>query len=251
MSFAIFLKRLEKLTIDNSPAILTALGVTGTLTTAYLTGKATLRAADLIEHELPRNHEFKDEVKLVWKIYIPPATSAAFTICAIIGANRISNRRAAAIATAYSISERAFSEYKEKVIEKVGEKKERAFRDELAQDRVDANPPTDNTVIITDNGDVLCYDQFTGRYFKSSMEALKRAENEINHQIIHDGYASVSDLYYILGLPITAFSDEVGWNQDRMLEIVYSTTLSPDNKPCIAIDFDLHPTRKFSHFAGE
>lgn len=251
MSFAIFLKRLEKLTIDNSPAILTALGVTGTLTTAYLTGKATLRAADLIEHELPRNHEFKDEVKLVWKIYIPPATSAAFTIGAIIGANRISNRRAAAIATAYSISERAFSEYKEKVIEKVGEKKERAFRDELAQDRVDANPPTDNTVIITDNGDVLCYDQFTGRYFKSSMEALKRAENEINHQIIHDGYASVSDLYYILGLPITAFSDEVGWNQDRMLEIVYSTTLSPDNKPCIAIDFDLHPTRKFSHFAGE
>jgi len=249
-------KQLEKLTIDNSPVILTAVGVVGTVGTAYLTGKATFKAAELLRAEESHHtkewgvrHPTDEAVKLVWKLYIPPAVAGAATIAAIIGANHIHGRRAAGLAAAYSLSERAFSEYKEKVIERLGDKKEREVRDEVAQDRVRNNPVNDNTVLITDNGEVLCYDHFTGRYFKSSMEALKRAENEVNHLILNQGYASVSDLYELLGLPITSFSDEVGWNTDKMLSLVFSTVLSQDGRPCISIDFDLHPNRKFSHFA--
>lgn len=260
MSFVSLLKRVEKVTIDNSPAILTAFGIVGTIATAYLTGKATFKAAEIIEKEhWDRNRhtdhfvpmDMKERTKVVWKLYIPPAVSAAFTVTAIFGANHISSRRATAMATAFSISERAFSEYKEKVIEKIGEKKERDYRDEIAQDRVNKNPPDDRQVIITGDGDVLCYDHFTGRYFTSNMEALRKAENEINHLILSQGYASVSDFYHEIGLPPTAFSEEVGWNTNKLLELVFSTTMSPDGRPCIAIDFDLHPNRKYAHFAGE
>jgi len=257
MDIGRFLKRAEKLTIDNSPALLTAFGIVGTLSTAYLTGKATIKAVRLHDEELSRTREteplpeFKDVVKLVWKFYIPPAITGVFTIVSIVGANHINSRRATAMAAAYSISERVFSEYKEKVVEKLGEKKEQTIRDEVAQDRVLKNPVNDNTVIITDKGEVLCYDHFTGRYFKSSMESLKQAENDINYQILHDGYASVSDLYYQLGLPATSFSEEVGWNQDRLLKLIFSTVMSEDGRPCISIDFDLHPNRKYAHFAGE
>lgn len=259
MDLARLLKRIEKLTIDNSPAILTALGVTGTLTTAYLTGKASIKAVAIVQteqrklDEYPKSHhlETRDMVPLVWKLYIPAAVTGALTISAILAANHVSTRRATAVAAAYSITEKAFTEYKEKVVEKIGEKKERAYRDEIAQERVERNPPNDNLVIITDNGEVLCHDAFSGRYFKSSMEAIQRAEIAVNHQILNDGYASLSDLYYLLELPVTAISEEVGWNTDRMLKIVYSTVLSPDNRPCISIDFDLHPNRKYSHFAGE
>lgn len=253
MSITSLVRRLERFTTDHSPEILTAFGVAGTLTTAFLTADATIKAMWMIEEEEQPQEDYflepREQFQLVWRLYIPPAVSAALTIGAIVGAAHVSRRRAAAMATAYTLTERAFSEYKEKVIEKVGEKKERAYRDEIAQDRVDENPLEDNVIVVTNNGDVLCYEHFTGRYFKSSMEALKQAENEINFQIIHDGYASVSDLYFLLGLSPTAFSEEVGWNTDYPLKIVYSTTLSEDNKPCISIDFDLHPRRKYAHYA--
>lgn len=260
MDISNLLKQAERYAIDNSPSILTAIGVAGTVTTAYLTGKATVKAVDLVRdyeqdrqwpHGMNLSLDPQDAVKMVWKFYIPPVISGGLTVAAIIGANTVSSRRAAALATAFSLSEKAFDEYREKVADKVGEKKERSYRDEIAQDRVKNNPPNDNTVLITDSGDVLCYDHFTGRYFKSNMEALRRAENDVNHLILNQGYASVSDLYEFLGLPVTRYSDEVGWNTDRMLSIVYSTVLSEDGRPCISIDFDLSPHRKYAHFAGE
>jgi hypothetical protein len=254
MNLVHILKRAEKLAVDNSPTILTAFGIAGVVSTAVLTGKASIKADKLIRHEESLRQRFynpREQAALVWKLYIPAVSSGLLTIAAIVGSNHVSTRRATAMAAVYSISEKAFVEYKDKVVERLGEKKEQSFRDEIAQDRVKNNPVNENTVIITDGGEVLCYDHFTGRYFKSSMEAIKKAQNDINYQILHDGYASVSDLFDILGLPVTSYSEEVGWNQDRMLDIAFSTVLSEDNRPCISIDFDLSPNRKFSHFADE
>lgn len=250
-------RRLEKTAIDNSPAILTSLGATGVLTTAYLTGKASFRAVELIEREqrhIDRQEkgypmENRDKVNLVWRLYLPAISTGLLTMSAIIFANKVSNRRAASMAAAYSISERAFTEYKEKVIEKIGEKKEQEFRDEVAQDRVTRNPVNDNTVIITDTGEVLCYDQYTGRYFKSSVESLKQAENTVNYTILHHDYASLSDFYSELGLPPTRVSDEVGWTTDQLLSLDISTVMSNNNRPCIAIDFNHRPIRGFNSYS--
>lgn len=262
LDVARLLKRLEKLTIDNSPAILTAVGVAGTIGTAVLTSKASFKAAKIIRDEqfkenvvaLPMEHEdlaTKEKVKLVWKEFVPPVSAGVATVAAIIGANHIHTRRAAAFAAAYSISEKQFSEYKEKALEKLGLKKEQELRDDIAQDHMTKNPVSGKTVIITDGGDVLCYDTFTGRYFKSSMESIKKAENDVNFQILHDGEASVGDLHERLGLKPTPFSEEIGWNNDKPLEIQYSTVLSDDGRPCISIDFDVSTKRKYSHLAGE
>lgn len=257
MDISRLFKTAEKFTIDNSPAILTVLGVSGVVTTAYLAAKAATDAMLVLQQEDARRlakdnrtppMDIKEMVPLVWKIYIPPVTAGTLTITAIIASNRVSSRRAAGLAAAYSISERAFSEYKEKVIERVGEKKEQSYRDEIAQERVNRNPVDDKQVLITNGGEVLCYDNFTGRYFKSSMETIRQAQNEINYQIVHQGYASLSEFYQKVGLPVTSISEEVGWNTDQLLELDISTILSTDSRPCIAIDFDLQPTRRFDKF---
>jgi hypothetical protein len=251
-------KQFQKLAVDNAPTIMTAFGISGTITTAYFASKASIKASQLIEEEeivgfegkMPVHKPLskKEVVKLVWKLYIPTAISGAVTIASIFGANHVSTKRAAAVATAYSLSERAFTEYKDKVVEKIGEKKEQTVREEIAQERVNATPVDDNVVILTGDGEVLCFDRLTGRYFKSNMESIKAAENEINHMILQDGYASATDLYYQLGLPPTSFTDEIGWNTDKLLKLDISTVMSPDNRPCIAIGFDLHPSRNFSSF---
>ena len=235
------MKRFEKLVVDNSPTILTAIGVTGALTTAYLTGRASFRAAQILGEESP-HLEAKEKVQLCWKLYIPAVGTAALTVAAIIGANRIGSRRAAALAVAYSVSERAFEEYKTKVIERVGEKKEQAIRDEIAQARVDRDP-VGNAVIIGD-GRVLCYEEFTGRYFLSDMEAIRKAQNDINQRIITDSYVALSDLYDLLNLPHTSESSEVGWNTDKLLDILFSAILS-EGRPCISVGFQVKPIRNF------
>jgi hypothetical protein len=250
-----FLKIVEKFTVDNSPLILTALGAAGTITTAVLTGRASYKAAHIIIKENllrygENNNEadeltVKEKFQLVWPLFIPPVASAAMTVTAIIMANRIGTRRAAAMAAAYTILERTGEEYREKIIEKFGANKEREARDDIAQDRVRANPVGRHEVIITGGGDILCYDLYTGRYFKSSIEAIKKAVNDTNYQIINSGYASLNDFYNRVGLSNTETGDEVGWNGDALIEPIFSTTISDDDRPCITLSFHVRPARSY------
>jgi hypothetical protein len=250
-------KQIEKFAADNSPSILTAFGVAGTVTTAYLTGKAAFKAREvLLDLQYGPNLDYdseydillEDQIKEPWKLYIPAAISGIGTVACIIGANRIGNRRAAAMAAAYSLSERAYAEYKDKVVQAMGVKKEQVVRDEIAQTRVAENPVNKQNVIITGNGEVLCYDAYTGRYFNSSVDMINKAQNAINHQILSDGYASLGDFYSIIGLDATSITNEVGWNADKLLEITFSTVLSDDDRPCVSINFSVMPVRDYYKF---
>lgn len=241
------MKKSQKYVFDNSPAILTAFGVVGTVTTAFLAGKASFRAAEIIIEEQEHENEYletRERVELTWQLYIPAVASGVLTVGAIIGANYVSTRRAAALATAYAITERAFDEYREKVTEKVGEKKEQKIRDEIAQDTVDRYPASEMRVY--GDGDVLCYDKYSGRYFKSDMESLRKVENDVNHNIIHNFYATLQDFYDRIGLDRTGYSDEVGWNADHLLELRFSATISDDGRPCMVIDYVIEPVRNYN-----
>jgi hypothetical protein len=234
---------------DHSPQLLTALGVVGTITTAILSARAGYRAAVILaeeERERPDEPmEAREIFEATWTQFVPAVATGSVTIASIFGAQIIGGRRTAAIAAAYALSEKAIGEYKDKVIEKFGESKERAVRDEIAQDHVRLAPVGKNEIVVTGGGDVLCYEMYTGRYFYSSAEHIRRVENEINHQVINSYYASLSDLYDKLGLHRTQFSEEVGWNVDHLLEIQFSTTLSDDDRPCLAINFKTSPVRYY------
>lgn len=251
MNLGNFGRRAGKLVIDNSPAILTGMAVAGTVMTAYLTGKASVEYTRRLAEEgyYDRDYKFertpREHVEQAWMLYIPAATTSLLTVACIIGANQIGTRRAAAVAAAYTLSEKAFTEYREKIVERIGVKKEQGLRDELAQDRVTKNVGDSNEIVIVSGTSVLCYEAFTGRYFISDMETLRGAQNDINFKINSSYYASLSDFYEKVGLPTTAFSDEVGWNSDKLLELKFSTVLSNDSRPCIAIDFSVAPVRDY------
>lgn len=253
MNFGRMLKNLEKLTVDNTPAILTAVGVAGAITTAVLSGRSAVETYVILEDAKPGPDQMdyglgidrKEKAKLVWQVWVLPVSVGAITCTSIVMANRIGTRRAAAMATAYVISEKAFEEYREKVVEKLGVNKERAARDEIAQNRVSK---MDDSDIFLDEGEVLCCDQFTGRYFKSTMENIKKAQNDTNYQIMHSGNQSLSEFYGRLGLEPTSMSDGLGWNSDNLMDILFSTTMSPNGKPCISIDFRVTPIRNFHRF---
>jgi hypothetical protein len=221
---------------SNSPEILTALGVSGVVTTAYLTGKAAVKMAQ--DEDTDPWMSNVDKVKRYWKLYIPAAASGALTIGCIIGASKANGRRTAAAITAYSITEKAFSEYKEKVIEQVGKGKEERIRDDLAQDRITNNPLGSREIILTSGGEVLCCELFTNRYFRSDMETLRKAMNDINVWVVNSRSATLTDFYSLIGLSPTTISDDIGWEDDRLMELIFSTTMAENNEPCLAFEYN-------------
>lgn len=221
----------------NSPVLLAIAGGVGVVATAYLTANAALKAERCFiyaDEEPPSNAQAY--IKAHWRLYIPAITVGSLTIAAIVGSNHIWSKRVTGAIAAYTIAEKAFDEYKEKVIEKIGEKKEEVVRSEIAQKHI-SETHEQSKLIITNDSEVLCYESFSGRYFKSSMEELKKAQNDINYQIINGWYASLTDFYDLLGLPSISQSDDLGWNAEKLVELQFGTVLSDDGRPCIAIEF--------------
>lgn len=240
MNLRTLILKSERLFRSNSPAILTGLGVAGTVTTAYLTGKAAWESQYYLQDPRDRDEDWttREKVERVWQLYIPAAVSGTLTVSAIIFASRLSSKRTAAITAAYSLSEKAFSEYREKIVEELGAKKEQKFRDSIAQDKVAQNSPPSSQIIVSGPGNVLCCELHTGRYFTSDMESLRKAENNLNAMMVRAGQAYLSDWYHLLGLSNTSQSDYMGWEADKMLELSYSTVLSEDGHPCIAFEYN-------------
>lgn len=256
MQFGILAKRAGKLAADNSPTLLTVVGVSGTLATAYLTGKATLKAAEIIdqaqaEHDLEeKSHPFtlKEKAELVWKQYLPAAGVAVVTIACIVAANRIGARRVAALATAYTIAENAAKQYADKVVETIGKKKEENIRTAVAQDEINRHPIQRETVFIENAGGDLFRDSWSGRYFNSSVAALEKAMNQINFQLNNEFYATLSDFYDLVGLERTDESDMIGWNSDCPLELEFNWASTADERPCGVVRFRTVPYRGHHSF---
>lgn len=252
--FSKFINKTKSWTGRHSPEILIGLGITGMVSTTVLAVKATPKALVLIEEV--KEKENKDEltametVKVTWKCYIPAATTCVFSVACLIGANSVNSKRNAALATAYKLTENAFTEYKEKVVETIGEKKEKVVRDKVAKDKVKNNPPSSNQIIITDKGNTLCYDSISGRYFKSDIDRIKKAENELNSRLLREGYISLTDFYNEIGLTSTSVSDDLGWNTDGgLIEIMFSSQLSEEDNPCLVLDYSVTPKYDYWKFA--
>lgn len=162
----------------------------------------------------------------------------------------MNSRRNAALATAYNLSTTALTEYKEKVIETIGEKKEQTVRDKVAEERIKKEPVNPSAIIVSGNGNTRCFDTITKRRFTSDIEAIKKIVNELNRRMINgEDYISLNDFYYELGLDGSSIGDELGWNvSDGLIELEFSAQLDTDGIPCIVIDYAIAPKRGFQFY---
>ena len=224
----------------HSPGILTGVGIAGMVTTTILAVKATPKALQLIEEKQAETPV--EKVKAAWKPYIPAAVTCTFSVACLVGANSVNARRNAALATAYKISETALVEYKNKVVETVGEKKEKIIRDEIAKDKVEKNPIKKNEVIVTGKGNTICLDDLGGRTFTTDVDKIKKAENVINRKLLNNMYVSLNEFYDELGLSHTRLGDDLGWHiDDGYVSIEFSAVLNENDEPILVLDYSVAP----------
>ena len=254
-NLATIAKDIRKFASKRSPEILTGIGIAGMITTTILAVRATPKALKLIEEQ--KEEESVDElssfevVKVAWKPYIPAMVTCIASTACLIGASSVNTKRNAALATAYKLSETALSEYRDKVVETIGEKKERIVRDKVAEERVKKNPVSKNEVIITGNGKTLCFDPISGRYFMCSIETIKKAENTLNKQMLHDisGYVSLNEFYDELGLDHTSVGNDLGWNTNQLIDIDFSSQLNDNGEPSVVLDYLVAPKCDYYNFS--
>lgn len=236
---------------DHSPAILTGLGIAGFGMTVVFAVKATPKAIRIIDSRYSYVTDFdpedistaykiktlgiKEVVSETWKCYIPTALMGAMSIICFIGSNRVSTLRTAAISSAYSMTEKALKKYEEKVVEILGEDKNSEIRDEIAKDYI--SNVSNEEIIPYGNGEDLCYESITGRYFKSDIETMRGLLNDFNHSLIGDYYADLNDWFLTLGIPQVKIGDELGWNTSKLLDIRFVSMIAPNGKPAIVLDY--------------
>lgn len=260
-----------KFASKQSPKILTGLGIAGMVTTAVLVGKATLKADLLRQEEIERrNKDLLEEakingyeecaqitklapveiVKTCWKCYAPAVLLGMVSSACLIGANSVSTRRTAALATAYKLSENALSDYREKVIETIGEKEEKEIKSKVNEKKVSENPATKSNIIITNKGNTLCYECLSGRYFTSDIDSIKKVINELNKNLLKNDYISLNDFYLSIGLDTTTLGNLLGWSSEKgLIEVDFDAKLNDKGQPYIIVDFNIPPKYDYSVFA--
>ena len=235
----------------HTPEILTGIGVAGMVTSTVLAVKATPKAYLLVND---RKNELEVEklpvtelVKTTWKCYIPAAVTCGASIACLVGASSVNFKRNAALATAYKLSEAALSEYKDAVIETIGEKKEQSVRDKVAEERIKKNPVSKSEIIVTGNGTTLCYDPVGNSYFKSNIQQIESAKNKLNARMLSENYVSLNDFYDELGIGPTKLGDDLGWDiyKDGLVEIAFSSQLAEDGTPCLVMDYSIAPRYEY------
>ena len=260
MNKAKILEKVKGITYKHGPEILTGLGIAGMVTTTILAVKATPKALELLQEKEKESidkqvkagvpyEEIKNGlppieiVKTTWKCYVPAAVTCVVSVSCLIGASSANVRRNAALYSAYKLSETALTEYKEKVVETIGEKKEQTIKEKIDKDRIEKNPVSTSEVIITRKGNTLCYDYLSDRYFESDIDQIKKVENVLNKQMLHDlcGYVSLNEFYDELGLNHIGVGDDIGWNVDRLIDIRISSQIADDGRPCIVVNHENAP----------
>ena len=237
--------------IKYQPEIMTGIGI-GLMTAGAVLGvkntPKALRILDDAENDLDRRLEKREVVKVVWKCYAPAVLTGLAGASLIVGGNHVHAKRNAVLATAYKISEAAYTEYKAKTKEVLGEQKVEEIKNKIDQDRIKDNTKSESVVVDTELGKDLCYDCISGRYFYSSIDHIKRSVNELNRKLIHEMYISLNEFYFELGLKATKIGDNLGWNlNDGEIDVHFSSVITEDDQPCVVVDYLITPRYEYQN----
>lgn len=209
----------------NASTILTVLGGVGVVGTAVLAVKATPKALALVEEaEVEKGEKLTtwEAVKSAGPVYIPAVVVGASTLACIFGANVLNKHQQAALASAYALIDSSYKEYKNKLKELYGEETHNNIIDALAVEKAEDvrvanyNLTSYCDLSIEDGSSEprLFYDEYSNRFFQTTIEQVMNAEYHINRNFVLRGYVTLNEFYEFLGLEQTEYGSTVGWAVD-------------------------------------
>lgn len=229
-----------------TPKVLTGIAVVGVVAVAVMSAKETPNAMKEWRYIPEEPVAEKDALKfcatkvarVAWE-YKGTIIASGVTIVAIIGSHKLSMKQIAALTATcgYLASNR---DMLEKEIRKLpgGEEVLKRVKKEVMEKHVEEATDKEPTfkkpwhyqsVEETGNGDLLCMEAWSGRLFRSSLDAVEQAQARFNDMRDEDGFdcqltngdyasypaaLSMNDLYAEYGLERTQLGHDFGWPAD-------------------------------------
>ena len=195
-----------------------------------MTAKATIKASKLVEAAKKEKGEkltASELVRVAGPAYIPPVIMGFATITCIFGANVLNKRHQASLISAYAMLDQRYKDYKNKVTEVYGEDANDQIADSMAKEDYQGKK---------DDEKELFYDLYSQRYFESTMEAVKQAENDINKVMVTECGASLNEFYEMLGLSPKDEYSELGWSVPMMEDTYWHPWIEFDHRKVVMDD---------------
>ena len=239
----------------HSPEILVAAGVTGTVVSTVMACKATTKAGAILEETKQQMEQINEVAETVdaskyseedkrkdaaivytqtalkfVKLYGPSVAVGALSISAILFGHKILKKRNIALAAAYKAVDTGFKQYRDRVIEALGEDIDKEFKygvkakeiekkvvDEKGKEKtvkeivnvVDPNNISEFAVIFDCGNDGWDKDPQISKYF------LLQQQNYANDKLKTRGYLFLNEVYEMLGFQKTKAGQVVGWVYDE------------------------------------
>lgn len=251
-------KALERVN-QNSPTILTTVGVVGGVVSTVFTAKATLKLPAITNDfrankiEVRANAENKRQLgkdmtvvhasygKQLVRLYGVPVGIGIVSIACVLQAHNILSRREATAVAALGLVETAFGEYRERVREEFGPEKERELRFGKST-REKGKDAAGNDAVSTEfeNEELLKKDLYSAWFDKDNVNwsphpdynlvFLRANERWANDRLYARGHLFLNEVFEQLGLPHTQAGAMTGW--------IVSSGPDGDNKVEFGLDHD-------------
>lgn len=240
----------------HSPEILLGVGVVGVVATTVTACKATMKLNDILDEcaetrekikEVAENPNYEDRyteedaqkdltinyvqtgVKIV-KLYAPSVALGVFSVGCLLGSHNVMQKRNAALSAAYLTVDKSFKEYKQRVIDRVGEEVEKEIRYGIKAEEIETTVQnedgTETTVTETvKTMDPTLYSDYARFFDEASpywqkdpeynMVFLKAQQQYANDLLRAKGRLFLNDVYEMLGIDKTKAGQIVGWVYDE------------------------------------
>ena len=240
----------------HSPEILVVGGVVGLVASGVMACKATTKLSAILDDskeqielfdKVAANPEMvKEEYTVedaekdkkivrvqtavkVAKLYAPSIAIGVVSIGAIFASNNIMRKRNVALGAAYATVDRAFKDYRNRVVDRFGEELDKELRYNLKTKEVketvedengkkktvkrnikymDSAMPSEFAVIYDDGCAGWTKDPEDNKFF------LIQQQRYANERLKRRGYLSLNEVYELLGFPSTKAGQVVGWLYD-------------------------------------
>lgn len=252
-----------------SPEILVISGIVGVVVSAVMACKATTKAGNILEdtkekisviHEVEekaKNNELENsyteedkrkDLAIVYvqtglnfaKLYAPSVIIGTMSIISILASNNILRKRNVALAAAYATVDKSFKEYRDRVVERFGEKVDKELKYNLKAKKITETVKDEKTgetkkvkkeAYVVNPSDISEYARFFEKYTvdeKGNTIPNPNWENNNEYNLMfikaQERYANdllrsrhrlfLNDVYKMLGLPETKAGQIVGWVYD-------------------------------------
>lgn len=232
----------------HSPTLMFVAGAVGVVATVVMASRATLQVDQILnEHEdnvekcnwMLEHHsdqyteqDHRRDTLVVYtktalkfgKAYGPAVLVGLASIAALTGAHVTLNRRYAAVTAAYAGLDKAFREYRRRVIDDVGEEKELEYRYDMVTKEVvretDEGPVVEEVKQIAKHGTSIYgrfFDEHSTTWSRDpgyNQNTLRNVQSYANDMLKARGYIFLNEVYEMLGLSATPEGQLVGWVLD-------------------------------------